>query len=192
MTRMRRGVLAVAGVLALAGSWQVASAGWIHAKGYLAQQLIAQAWAGARDGSLPRRPWPGADLRPVARLSVESRHVELYVLDNASPRALAFGPAHVGGTAAPGSAGNAVIVAHRDTHFAFLRRLEADDVIEVEGLRGVHARYRVRESSVVEQHETRVLDPADSAQLTLITCYPFDAVLPGTPWRYVVIADRIA
>ena len=187
----RRALLVAATFLALAGSWQVAGAAWIHAKGSLAQHLIARAWSEARQGDLPRRPWPGADLRPVARLSVPSRHVELYVLDNASPRALAFGPALVGGTAAPGSAGNAVIVAHRDTHFAFLQRLRADDVIEVEGLRGVQARYRVREATVVESHETRVLDPADSAQLTLITCYPFDAVLPGTPWRYVVVADRI-
>jgi sortase A len=122
---------------------------------------------------------------------VPARGVELYVLDNAAPRALAFGPALVAGTAAPGSTGNAVIVAHRDTHFAFLQRLRTDDVIEVEGLRGVHARYRVREATVVERHETRVLDPADSPQLTLITCYPFDAVRPGTAWRYVVVADRM-
>ena len=187
----RRTLLALAALLAMAGCWQVASAGWIHAKGYLAQQLIARAWSQARAGDPPRRPWPGADLRPVARLSVAARHVELYVLDNASPRALAFGPAWVGGTASPGSAGNSVIVAHRDTHFAFLQRLQPDDVIEVESLRGVRARYRVREATVVERHETRVLDPADSAQLTLITCYPFDAVLPGTAWRYVVVADRI-
>ena len=33
-------------------------------------------------------------------------------------------------------------------------------------------------------------NPADSAQLTLITCWPFDAVRPGTAQRYVVIADR--
>jgi len=36
------------------------------------------------------------------------------------------------------------------------------------------------------------MDGADAAQLTLITCYPFDAVQPGTTLRYVVIAERIA
>ena len=192
MTTTRRYALMFAGLLAFLGAWQVASAGWIHAKAFLAQWLIAEAWRAGREDGRTRRPWPGADLRPVARLSVDARHIDLYVLDNASPRALAFGPALVGGTAAPGSEGNAVIVAHRDTHFAFLQHLETNDVIEVEGLRGVHARYRVREAAVVEKHEMRVLDPADSAQLTLITCYPFDAVLPGTPWRYVIVADRIA
>jgi sortase A len=130
-------------------------------------------------------------MRPVARLTVPGRHVELYVLDNASNRALAFGPAHVSGTARPGSRGNTVIVAHRDTHFAFLRDLHVDDEIDVETSRGP-ARYRVRDVIVVDKSETFVLDPADSPQLRLITCYPFDAVRPGTPLRYVVVADLVA
>lgn len=191
MSRKGKVLMVLAFAFAIAGTWQVASAAWIHAKAWLAQELIAQAWAASRYASRAPRPWPGADLRPVARLAVPARGVDLYVLDNPSPNALSFGPAWVAGTAAPGTAGNAVIVAHRDTHFAFLQRLEADDVIEVEGLRGVRARYRVREATVVQKTETRVLDSADSAQLTLITCYPFDALRPGTPWRYVVVADRM-
>ena len=181
----------VAAVLAIVGSWQVAEAGWIHAKAVVAQNLIASAWRDVRNGHTPRRPWPWADMRPVARLTVPSRHVDLFILDNASNRALAFGPAHVSGTAAPGTPGNTVIVAHRDTHFAFLRELQEDDEIEVETARGA-ARYRMREVAVVDRSDTRVLDAADSPQLTLITCYPFDAVRPGTPLRYVVIADRVA
>ena len=184
-------VFIVALLLALLGTWQVASAGWIHAKATLAQHLIASAWSGARDGGPARRPWPWADMRPVARLTVPGRGIDLYVLDDANPRALAFGPAHVGGTAAPGSAGNAVIVAHRDTHFAFLRDLAPDDEIDVEGARGAIARYRVRDVSVIDKEETRVLEAADAPLLTLITCYPFDAIRPGTRLRYVVVADRI-
>ena len=191
MSRKGRVLFVLAVAFAIAGTWQVASAAWIHAKAWLAQELIAQAWAASHDTGVAPRPWPGADLRPIARLAVPARGVELYVLDNPSPNALAFGPAWIAGTATPGGDGNSVMVAHRDTHFAFLQRLQADDVIEVEGLRGVHARYRVREATVVQRSETRVLDPADSAQLTLITCYPFDAVRPGTPWRFVVVADRM-
>ena len=183
-------ILAVA-LLAI-GSWQVAAAGWIHLKANLAQHLIASAWTQAREGGASRRPWPWADMRPIARLTVPGRGIELYILDEASNRALAFGPAHVSGTARPGARGNAVIVAHRDTHFAFLRTLAIDDEIDVEIASGVASRYRVREVAVVDKGETHVLDDAGSAQLTLITCFPFDAVRPGTPWRYVVIADRIA
>ena len=134
----------------------------------------------------------GAKFLREAMLSVQAQtypNLVHFVLDNASPRALAFGPAHVSGTAEPGSTGNVVMVAHRDTHFAFLRGLRADDEIAVETARGA-ARYRVREVSVVDKSETRVLDAA-SAQLTLITCYPFNAVRPGTSLRYVVIADLV-
>ena len=45
---------------------------------------------------------------------------------------------------------------------------------------------------MLDKEDTRVLDAADAPQLTLITCFPFDAVMPGTRLRYVVIADRVA
>jgi len=192
MSRAMRIATAIAAVLAGLGLWQVASAGWIHGKALLAQRLIASSWQQAREGGTARRPWPWADMRPVARLSVPALGIDLFVLDAATPRALAFGPAHVGGTAAPASRGNTVLVAHRDTHFAFLRRLEEDDEIAVEGANGSSARYRVREITVLDAGEARLLDAADAAQLTLITCYPFDAVRPGTGLRYVVIAERVA
>ena len=165
----RRWIAALALALFAAGAWQVASAGWIHAKAIVAQRLIASAWAQARDGGPSRRPWPWADMRPIARLTVPARGLELYVLDDASARALAFGPGHVSGTARPGTWGNTVIVAHRDTHFAFLRDLALDEEIDVETGSGEPARYRVREVTIVDQGETRLLDAADSAQLTLIT-----------------------
>ena len=186
----RRWPLAAAVLVLLAlAAWQLAGAAWIHAKATLAQHLIASAWEGTKkDGA--RRPWPWADTRPVARLTVPSRGISLYVLAGTSGRSLAFGPGHVDGTALPGSSGNSVIVAHRDTHFAFLRTLRADEEITVEDTRGRLTRYRVREVAVVDKSQTRLLDPADSPQLTLITCWPFDAVQPGTAQRYVVIADR--
>jgi sortase A len=189
--RRRRPWAAIVLLLVALAAWQLGSAAWIHAKAALAQHLIAASWeATKKDGA--RRPWPWADTRPVARLTVPSRGVELYVLSGTSGRSLAFGPGHVDGTAMPGSAGNSVIVAHRDTHFAFLGNLHEDEEIDVEDARGRITRYRVREVAVVDKRETRLLDAADSPQLTLITCWPFDAIRPGTEQRYVVIADRVA
>jgi sortase A len=191
--RQRRWWLMAGAVLLLAvGVWQVAAAGWIHAKAIVAQKLIAYSWERSRQSGFARRPWPSADTRPIARLTVPSQGIDLYVLEGSSGRSLAFGPGHVSGTALPGSWGNAVIVAHRDTHFAFLRNLALGEEIVVESAPSALARYRVREVTVVDKGETRLLDPADAAQLTLITCYPFDAVLPGTTQRYVVIAERVA
>jgi sortase A len=177
--------------LALA-AWQFGGAAWIHAKAVLAQRLIASSWEEARRTGAATRPWPWADTRPIARLTLAARGIDLYVLDGASGRSLAFGPGHVSGTARPGSPGNSVIVAHRDTHFAFLRDVRQDEELVVEDESGRRTRYRVREMAIVDKHDARVLDAADSPQLTLITCYPFEAVRPGTPQRYVVIADRTA
>jgi sortase A len=186
----RRWPLAALALLLLAmAAWQLSGAAWIHARALVAQHLIERAWQGSKsDGA--RRPWPWADTRPVAKLTVPSQGISLYVLAGTSGRSLAFGPGHVDGTALPGSAGNSVIVAHRDTHFSFLRRLQPDEEIAVEDPSGHVVRYRVREIAVVDKHETHLLDAADSPQLTLITCWPFDAVQPGTSQRYVVIANR--
>ena len=192
MSTTRRTCAGMALALLLAGAWLLGSAGWIHAKAALAQHLIARAWQGTAAGAPARRPWPGADLRPIARLTVPARGVDLFVLDDANPRALAFGPALVAGTAAPGSAGNSVIVAHRDTHFAFLHRVVTGDAIEVDSGGGRHVRYRVSEIAILHKDGARLLDSADSQQLTLITCYPFDAVRAGSEMRYVVIAERVA
>jgi sortase A len=183
--------LALAAMFVAVGAWQVASAGWIHAKAFVAQRLIAASWLQARDGGVARRPWPGADMRPVARMIVPALGADLYVLDNASPRALAFGPAHVAGTAMPAGSGNTVLVAHRDTHFAFLERIAIGDEIEVEGNHGRRTRYRVSEVTIVDKRESRVLEEAGEPQLTLVTCYPFAALRPGTRLRYVVVARRI-
>lgn len=190
--RARKPLLAaLALALAATGLGHLAAAGWIHARAALAQHLIASAWDSTQASGLPRRPWPGADMAPIARLTLPARGVELFVLDQATPRALAFGPGHVSGTAAPAGHGNAVIVAHRDTHFAFLREVRPGEAIGVEGMAG-SARYRVRSVAVVHQSDTRVLEPGEAPQLTLVTCFPFDAVRGGTELRYVVVADRVA
>ena len=189
---MKRAATIVAGGLALAGAAEVGAAAWIHAKGFVAQRLIAAAWSSASDRDAARRPWPWADMRPIARLTVPGRRVELYVMDDASRRSLAFGPGLVAGTSLPGAGGNTVIVAHRDTHFAFLRRLGPDDEIDLQSTGGAISRYRVRETVIVDRDDGEVMAGDGTSRLTLITCYPFDAVRPGTRLRYVVVAERVA
>lgn len=189
---MRRTAFAIALLLAAFGASEVVAAAWIHAKGFVAQKLIAIAWQRDMGHRSSRAPWPGADLRPVARLSVPARHVDLFVMDDASRRSLAFGPGLVAGTAVPPHAGNTVIVAHRDTHFTFLRRVAVGDEIDLQAANGAAVRYRVREATVVDRDDTGVMESDGGTRLTLITCYPFDAVRPGTRLRYVVVADRVA
>lgn len=159
---------------------------WIHAKARLAQVLLEISWAG-----IVVKPWPWADTRPIARLQLERHGARIIVLSGASGRTMAFGPGHLDGTALPGQAGNCVITAHRDTHFAALRYLVSGDVLKVERTDGNTVRYRVTETGVVGKNETSILQQDGRTRLTLITCYPFDAILPGGPLRYVVVAEAI-
>jgi len=113
------------------------------------------------------------------------------VLAGASGEALAFGPGHLSQSATPGSEGNSVIAGHRDTHFAFLKHLKSGDRLQLEAQDGKIHEYRVTDLRVVLETETEVLLPTEQAMLTLITCYPFDALNPGGPLRYVVRAAML-
>jgi len=172
--------------------WQLGQGSYIQAKAWLAQVLIKQAWARTLEGDTHARPWPWADPWPVARLVVLGRDLERYVLAGANGRAIAFGPGHVFGTPLPGETGNSVIGAHRDTHFAFLRDMKPGEEIVVEKSAGVTRRYRVAGAEIVDKSDTRVLaQRLGESRLTLVTCYPFDALRAGGPQRYVVTALAI-
>ncbi len=132
-------------------------------------------------------------MTPEARLTVPRLGIETIVLKGASGQAMAFGPGPHAEHASLGAHGTTVIAAHRDTSFRFLKALRPGDVIDAEAADGKHYRFRVAESRIVRA-DASGLDPADAgpagARLALVTCYPFDGVL-HSPWRYVVIADRI-
>jgi len=199
-------------LLALGAGALVWSA-WIPAKAALGQVLLERAWERTVAGAPKARPWPWADTRPVARLIVPRLEERLLVLEGAGGATLAWGPGHLPGTPLPGAAaGNAVVAGHRDTHFAFLERLTPGDLLEVETVdgrttsgstdgwpgsgprstRGLRtAAYRVTAIRVVDEGDTRWLGATDEPALTLVTCYPFDAVVPGGPLRFVVRAVRV-
>jgi len=175
-------------VLLAAAACHGGRAAWIEAKALLAQRLVRHAWSVARAGGGDARPWPWADTYPMARLTVPDHGVDLFVLAGASGRTLAFGPGHVSGTALPGEAGNAVLSGHRDTHFAFLRQLVPGDVVVIERRDGLRLSYRVSARRVVDRRAGEVMGETPDTRLTLVTCYPFGALRPGGPLRYVVTA----
>lgn len=163
---------------------------WIYAKAKLAQLLLEISWRSALAGE-KLRPWPWADTRAIARLTIERDGATIIVLAGASGRTMAFGPGHLDGTAMPGDIGNCVITAHRDTHFAPLRYIGPGDVLSLQRPDGRTIRYRVQATRVVGKTDTSVLRQDGRTRLTLITCYPFDAIRPGTPLRWVVVAQKV-
>lgn len=180
--------LAAALVLFVASAVFLGKGTWIFAKAQVAQVLLARAWDETRASGHAVKPWPWADTWPVARLTVPRLNVDEIVLAGGNGQAMAFGPGHLSRTAAPGQNGNVVLAGHRDTHFRFLRDLRPGDEILLKVARGAPRRYRVTETAVVDFHDRRPLQASPEPALTLITCYPFDALIPGGPLRYVVRA----
>jgi sortase A len=186
----RATVAAVLGaVLLLPGSFLLARAGWVKAKGAVGEVLIHRALASTLKDGTPRSPWSWADMQPIARLTVPRLGIERPVLSNASGSALAFGIGHIDGTAGPATAGNCVVAGHRDSWAAFLDDLRVADniIVEAPGRRAV---YRVAGTSVVRFDDARVLRDEGDDRLTLVTCWPFRGWL-HSPWRYVVRARRV-
>lgn len=188
---MRRALRWLALILLGVTLWQLGQGAYIYAKAGLAQVLLQRAWDRTLAGERQARPWAWADTWPVARLRMPARGVDLIVLDGVSGRTLAFGPGHVPGTARPGRPGNTVLAGHRDTHFRFLAELRRGEELVLDLPGGGRRRYRVTGGEVVDERAVELLADTEAALLTLVTCYPFDAVLPGGPLRYVVTAPRI-
>ena len=181
--------LVIAAALAIAGAALFGNGVYLYAKARVAQLLLARAWSRTLHGERDVKPWRWADTWPVAKIEFPRQRASAIVLAGASGRTMAFGPGHLDGTAMPGERGNCAISAHRDTQFAVLRDVIAGDPIVVQSRDGRTLRYRVREARVVDRRDTSVLVPTAGPTLTLITCYPFDAVVPGGRLRYVVVAD---
>jgi sortase A len=180
----------------LLGLCQFSEGIYIFAKAELAQYLIADAWHKNLQSDERHKPWPWADTHPIAELIIKDK--SWYVLAGASGRNLAFAPSHVSSTPAPGEIGNSVIVGHRDTQFNSLKKLHKGDIIE---LKTKHKRQRFKVTmlrialhSQLEYMQSTINNETfdvDQSNLTLITCYPFDSVLPNPTHRYIVRAIAI-
>jgi sortase A len=187
----KKAAIWIAALLAIAGALQFGQGMYIHAKAQLAQLLLERAWQRTLAGEQAVKPWPWADTWPVARLIAPAQGANLLVLSGASGRTIAFGPGHMDGTPLPGTTGNSVIGGHRDTHLAFLRTVKRGETLTVERADGKRTDYRVTDLDVLDKRDTWVAKNEGSSRLTLITCWPFDALRAGGPERYVVIARRI-
>ncbi len=183
--RQRLPRLIMASLLCL-GFWQFGQGAYIPAKAWVAQELMNRAWRKAEDGARSPAPWPWADTAPVARLSAQNGDIELIVLEGGSGRTLAFGPGHLSVSVRPGEVGNSIIAGHRDTHFRFLQYLGVGDVIEVQSPDGPRHYFEVTSIDVVDSRRGSIVLDTDEPMLSLVTCYPFDALQPGGPMRYVV------
>ena len=182
----------VCALLLITGACLSGRALYMHAKAELAGVLVRRAWEQSVQSGKPQAPWPWADTHPVARIRIPRLDYDEIVLEGASPRTLAFGPAHLLNGIGFGEQGNLVLAGHRTSWFKPLEAIAMGDTILVQWfqpLRGglQEQTYTVSTISVVEPQDTTLLAPTPEDELTLITCYPFGRG-PRSPQRYIVRA----
>lgn len=179
-------------LLLLGGTSLSARALYLQAKAELAGILIRRSWEQGVQSGTPRAPWPWADTHPIARLRIPRLGYDEIVLEGATPRTLAFGPARLFSGAGLGESGNLVLAGHRTSWFKRLQAIAQGDTIEVEWFdvnsRALRQRtYSVEEIRVVNPQDATLLAPTSDDALTLVTCYPF-GYGPHSPLRYIVRA----
>jgi sortase A len=180
-------------LLLIAGGCLTSRAVYLHAKSGLAGVLIRRAWQESVKNGEPRPPWPWADTHPVARLRIPRLGYDEIVLDAATPRTLAFGPARLLSGAALGGPGNLVIAGHRTSWFRPIEALAAGDSMELQWFDAHRGRllertYTVTAIRVVPPQEVSLLALTPDDALTLVTCYPFGRS-PRSPLRFLVLAS---
>jgi sortase A len=123
---------------------------------------------------------------PMAVIKIDRLNIEGPIFDGTDKITLDRGIGLVDGTAMPGEAGNMALSAHRDSFFRPLKDVVVGDRIELLTQKGMQA-FEVSEITIVDSQDISVLDPTDTAVLTLITCYPFYYV-GYAPDRFIVRA----
>ena len=181
----------VIAIIFIFGFSLLANGFYMPAKAQLAQILISNSWYSRTADNLPSKPWFWADFYAIATLEVVTLDVKVYVMQDASGEALAFGPGHLPLSNKPGGSGHVVIAGHRDSHFAFLENIQIDHEIELQNHQGSSARYRVVDLTVIDVNEEQLQLHQETDWLTLITCYPFNTLVPNGPLRLLVSAESI-
>lgn len=161
---------------------------YLYAKAVVAQYLLGLAWTRSLNAGAPLRAWPWADSRPIARIWLPQGK-PFVVLSNADGSSLAFAPGHLPGSARPGYPGHSVISAHRDTHFRALQGVKLGDRLRLQRSDGKVVSYEVVSTEIMHTERQRLQNmETNEAWITLVTCYPFAAVRPGGPWRFLLHA----
>lgn len=156
---------------------------------YRSQRRLEAEWekqaTAATTPGLPRL----SEQETLTRVSIPKINLDAIVVEGATRKQLAMGPAHISETAFPGQTGNAVITGHRDTFFRHIYELQKGDTIMVRR-NGEVFKYEVTGKKIVKPEDVSVLKQTTDPQLTLITCYPTYYIGPA-PDRLVVFSKLI-
>lgn len=176
------------GIMGIVGVWLSAQGVYLNVKAQLAQYLLERAWQQSIEAKHPQPPWPWADTWPIAKIEFVKQRQSYIIMQGSSGRTLAFAPGHLTGSALPGGLGHSIISAHRDTHFAILEAVNIDDILIIYTRDNQSYSYQIQSIRIIDSRSEPLRLEPERRLLTLITCYPFDSINAGSPFRYRVDA----
>lgn len=108
-------------------------------------------------------------------MEIDKIDLSVTIAEGTDNKSITLSVGHFPDTAMAGEKGNFSVVGHRSyrygAYFNRLDELESGDIIRVKTVAG-EFEYVVDESFVVEPTELWVLEPTDTATITLVTCTP--------------------
>jgi sortase A len=172
---------------------------WSYARQAIDQKRDEETFAREEQAVPVRRPAPSAKAAKatkannggvVARLSIQKINLRAMVREGSDDNTLDVALGHIPGTALPGQRGNVGIAGHRDRLFHRLAEVNRDDRIQLQTPAATYT-YQVDDMAIVKPEALSVLAAGHGAQLTLVTCYPFNYI-GSAPKRYIVKAHLVS
>lgn len=198
--RLRLALTGVSCMLCLAGAMTLGRGVAVPVQAQIAQARLEHSFARRLKAAAAEPPAPvrGEDRKvarlpahgAIARLSVTRLGVrEIVLAGDGSDEQLARAPTMI--RRQDGDAPVTILAAHRDTHFLFIRDLQAGDEVDMQWVDGSRERYRITRLETVRWDSFAY--PRDPARplLALATCFPFDVSEHGGPWRRVAWGERV-
>ena len=162
----------------------------IEIKAKVAQVLLQRAWHQTLKTGQNYRPWPSFDGVPIMRLAIPQHNINQIVLKGTSGQALAFGPSFHEESFLPQDEKVTIISSHRDSHGNYIKKLKLGEKIKLQDEKGVWHTYIINEFFTINVKKETFVIKTNEQRLLLVTCFPFNSLQSGTPFRYVVSAKK--
>jgi len=161
----------------------------IELKARVAQILLQHAWNKSLIEGNSIKPWPSFDGTLIFKLEIPQHHISQIVLKGTSGMALAYGPSFHEESFLPSTNKITAISSHRDSHGNYIKNLQIGDILKLQDINGNLYIYKIEEFIIINIKEEIMIN--NNNRMLLITCYPFDTILSGTPFRYIVSAKNL-
>ena len=162
----------------------------IELKAKIAQVLLQQAWNKTLQTGKAYQPWPSFDGKLILLLEIPSHNISQVVLNSTSGQSLAFGPSFHEESFLPHERKVTIISSHRDSHGDYIKKLQLGEEIKLQDQYKKWHSYIIDDFFIINVQEEKITMENNNQHLLLVTCYPFDAIRSGTPYRYVVSAKK--